>query len=154
MGSKSSNKTSTNLGEKTSTNVKTNLESKSNNKNGTKLGSKASTKASTKLGAKTSAKTDSISITIQPIITVAASSIFEPLYHHMGEELNNISDTCTGLLQDCYGNDMKYAYTNDIVLDESSVIDQNQGRQGWYKYIDINSIGISYHYDLSMSLAG
>ena len=69
----------------------------------------------------------------------------------MGEDLIKISNTCNGLLQDCYDNNMKYAYTNGIVLDESSVIDQDQGRQGWCKYVDINSIGISYHDDLSMS---
>ena len=120
--------------------VKTKLESKSNTKNGTKLGSKQSTKASTKLGTETSD-------------TVTASSVFEPLYHLVGEDLINISITCTSLLQDCYGNDMKYASTNGIIIDEFSIIDQDQGRQGWYNYVDINSIGISYYYDLSMSSA-
>ena len=59
----------------------------------------------------------------------------------------------TGMLHDCHDNDMKYASTNGIILDETSIIDwnQDQGTHGWYKYIDIDSIGISYHYDLSMS---
>ena len=141
LGSKPSTKTSTMLRAKTSTNVKTKLESKSNAKNSTKLGSKPSIKTSTKLGSKTGAKTDSISIAIPPIITVTASSVFEPLYHNVGEEMINISNTCTGQLQNCYGN----AHTNDIVLVKSSVINQDQGRQGWYKQL--------YHYDLSMSSA-
>ena len=81
-------------------------------KNGIKLGSKTSTKASTKLGAKISAKNDSVSLANQCINTIAASSAFEPLYNHLGEYLINISDTCTGMLQDCYEIDMKYAYTN------------------------------------------
>ena len=48
---------------------------------------------------------------------------------------------------------MKYTYTNGVVLDEYSVIDQDQGMKGQYKYVDINSVGISYHYDLIMSSA-
>ena len=31
--------------------------------------------------------------------------------------------------------------------------EQEQGSQGWYKYGNINSFGISYHYDPSMSSA-
>ena len=43
---------------------------------------------------------------------------------------------------------MQYVYTNGIALDESSVINQVQGRQGWYKYVNIYSIGILYHYNV------
>ena len=68
----------------------------------------------------------------------------------MGEDLIDISNTCTGLLQDCYDNDMQYDYNNGIVMDESYVINHDQGRQGWYKYVNINSIGISYQYYISM----
>ena len=49
----------------------------------------------------------------------------------MREDLIDISDTCTGLSQVYNSNDIQYAYTNGIGLDESSVINQNQGRQGW-----------------------
>ena len=110
-------------------------------------------KSSTKLEATKNVKTDSIALDNLHIDTINASTVLEPIYHCVGEDLINISDTSTSLLRDCYGNDMKYAPTNGIVLDESSVINQDQGRQGWYKYVDINSIGISYHYDLSMSSA-
>ena len=48
----------------------------------------------------------------------------------MREDLIDISDTCTGLSQVYNSNDIQYAYTNGIGLDESSVINQNQGRQG------------------------
>ena len=106
---------------------------------------------SIKLEATKDVKTDSIALDNPPIDTVDASTVLEPIYHRVGEDLINISDSSTGLLRDCYGNDMKYAPTNGIVLDESSIIDQDQGRQGWYKFVDINSIGITYHYDLSMS---
>ena len=113
--------------------LKTKLESKSNIKYSNNLGSKVNTKNGTKFGSKTSTKlvnktsdkTNSISKANQP---VAASSVFEPLYHCVGEDLINISDTCTSLLHDCYGNDTKYAPTNGIILDESSIIDQDQGR--------------------------
>ena len=47
---------------------------------------------------------------------------------------------------------MKYFYNTLIVLlDKSSVADQDQGRQGWNKYSDINSIDILYYYCLSLS---
>ena len=42
---------------------------------------------------------------------------------------------------------MQYVYTNGTALDESSVINKVQGRQGWYKYINIYSIGILYQYN-------
>ena len=82
----------------------------------------AITKASTKLRSKagklailTSDKTDSISRANQPIDTV---------YQNLGEELINISNTCPDLLQVYYGIGMTYAYTNGIILDEFSIIDQ------------------------------
>ena len=83
----------------------------------TKLGNETSTKTSFKLGSgpntklrsKTSAKTDFTPFAMQPIFHVDSSSAFESLYHNVGEE---------------------------IVLIDSTVIDQDQGRQGWYNQLD------------------
>ena len=106
-------KTNTKLGNETSTKTSFNLGSKSN----TELGNETSTKTSfnlgskpnTKLGSKTSTKTDFTPIVIQPIFLAADSSAFESLFHNVGEE---------------------------IVLVDSSVIDQDQGRQEWYNQLD------------------
>ena len=43
---------------------------------------------------------------------------------------------------------MQHVYTNGIALDESSVINHVQGRQGWYKYVNIYYFGILYQYNV------
>lgn len=110
--------------------------------------SKLESKTSVKLGNNASDKAKIMVEDYQP------SSLFEPIYHHMEYGLINVDDTCTGLLYDYYGNDLQHASTNGIILDESSVIDQDQGKQGWHKYVDIDLIGVSYHYGINMASAG
>ena len=117
--SKSKIKGSTKLEDETSTKTSFNLGSvfKSKIKGRTKLENEPSTKTSlnlgternTKLGFKSSAKTNVNHIAIRPIFLVADSSAIESLYHNVGEE---------------------------IILVGSSVVDQDQGRQEWYKQLD------------------
>ena len=88
----------------------TKLDAETNTKLGketnTKTSIKLGSKSNTKLGSKTSATTDFTPIVMQPIFIVATTSVFTSLYHIVGEE---------------------------IVLVDSFVINQDQGRQGWYK---------------------
>ena len=83
--------------------IKTKLESKSKIKGSTKLDAETNTKLgketntktiiklgskpNTKLGSKISATTDFTPIAMQPIFIVTTSSVFESLYHIVGEEI-------------------------------------------------------------------